>query len=248
MNITNPIQQGIVIQVNHEKHYVSIDYKPTDGGKVKNINGQVDTKTQQTLKEEGIIKKLHNFQVGDTVTFITKLSHRGDKMIAGNIQYCYNEALDVILNKAKTKNTFTGYLKIVDNKTYIKEIETYLFFAVAISPWQKPFTERQLTEATTFTLQNMDKKEKAYAVLDQNDYITAYQKTVQLYNKKEPIETPICAINEFGIYVQLYDEKLQAKLPLTALASATEIPKVGDTIKIIITYLSNVKIVIELAN
>ena len=71
------------------------------------------------MKKE--IKKAHTFHIGDLVNFTVQLSGRGDKMIATNIQYLYNTALNVLLNKAKTENSFIGYLKMADDKIFVKE-------------------------------------------------------------------------------------------------------------------------------
>ena len=116
--MSNSITQGKVSFVNHEKKYVMIEYEVA--GKKKVVNGNVDDKTQKALIEKKINKKMHLYHIGDTVNFIVRLSDRGDKMIADNIQYLYNTALDVLLNKAKTLNRFTGYLKIVDDKYFCK--------------------------------------------------------------------------------------------------------------------------------
>ena len=98
------IIQGKVAFVNHDKNYVMIEFDVA--GKKKAINGVIDDKTQEELIKKGIIKKKHHFHIGDTVNFLSKLSDRGDKMVAYNIQYQYNTALDVLVNKAKTKNEF----------------------------------------------------------------------------------------------------------------------------------------------
>ena len=102
--MSNTIIQGKVSFVNHEKKYVMIEYEVN--GKKKTINGMVDDKTQQQLIKEGVIKKTHVFHIGDIVKFNAGLSGRGDKMVASNIQYLYNSALDVLINKAKTENNF----------------------------------------------------------------------------------------------------------------------------------------------
>ena len=107
-----------------------------------------------------LIKKKHLFHIGDTVSFTAGLSDRGDRMTASNIQYLYNTALDVLINKAGTENNFIGYLKVIDDKYFVKEIDSYLFFPVPLSPWQIRPTEAELNEAVTFSLENLDKKEK----------------------------------------------------------------------------------------
>lgn len=239
------IFKGKVSFVNHEKQYVTIEYKPDEGGKAKTLNGNISVITQQKLKKEGIIKKMHTYQVGDIVNFVSKLSDKGDKMIAANVQYLFNEGLDTILNKAKTGQTFNGYMKLVDGKFYIKEIETYLFFPLEISAWQTPFTDKQLNEAIAFTLENIDKKEKATAKLLKVSYIPEYQKALKYYNDKTIIDAKVCLVNAFGIYVNVVGEKIQAKIPIEKANSNTNIVKVDDIIKIKIIYLTPLKIVVE---
>jgi hypothetical protein len=142
--MSNTILQGKVSFVNHEKQYVMIEYEVN--GKKKTINGMVDDKTQQENIKKGLAKKTHAFHIGDMVNFNAGLSGRGDKMVASNIQYLYNTALDVLINKSKTENNFIGYLKMADDKVYVKEIDSYLFFPVAVSPWQLLPTEKELCQ------------------------------------------------------------------------------------------------------
>jgi len=244
--MSNTIVQGKVSFVNHEKQYVMIEYEVN--GKKKTINGNVDDKTQLQLKKEGVIKKTHVFHIGDMVNFTAGLSDRGDKMIASNIQYLYNTALDVLLNKAKTENSFIGYLKIADDNYFVKEIDSYLFFPVIKSPWQIKPTEEQLNEAVTFSLENLDKKEKVTAKLFNNNYIPEFYTAVKLNKAKTPIEAEVYKITEHGIYLNIIGDKIQSKIPLSKnnnAAALTNNLKVGDKIKVIITYLSPAKIIVE---
>ena len=148
--MSNTLLTGNVTFVNHEKKYIIIEYE--ENGRKKVINGNVDEKQQQKLIDRKLIKKKHLFHIGDTVTFTSGLSDRGDRMTASNIQFLYNTALDVLINKANTENNFIGYLKIVDDKYFVKEIDSYLFFPVPLSPWQIKPTETELNEAVTFAL------------------------------------------------------------------------------------------------
>jgi hypothetical protein len=128
--------EGKISFINHDKQYAIIEYM--QGGKKRTANGLISPKQQQAWKQANLIKKTHVFSVGDVVTFNLKLSDRGDKMVASAIQFRYNTALDVLINKAATDNKFIGYLKEVEGKYFVKEIESYLFFPVPLSPWQLP--------------------------------------------------------------------------------------------------------------
>jgi ribosomal protein S1 len=231
--------KGKVTFVQHEKQFVTIEYQPTGGGKSKTINGQVDKLTQQKLLTEKLIKKIHQFCVGDTVQFITKLSDRGDKMIAANIEYLHNEALDVMLNRAKTNNEFAGYIKEVDGKFFVKEINSYRFFVLEMSAWAMPFTAKQLTESVFFGLNNLNRKEKATAQLLQTKYIPEYSQALKLYNSKTIIQAKVCKITDFGMYVQVVGNAIIAKLPDDGKV------RLNDIIPIKIIFLTPLKIVVE---
>src|SRR5882757_4017145 len=235
----NTVVQGKVSFVNHDKKYVMIEYEVN--GKKKVINGNIDDKTQKVLIAKKLNKKIHLFHIGDTVNFIARLSDRGDKMIADNIQYLYNTALDVLLNKAKTVNRFLGYLKIVDDKYYVKEIDTYLFFPVIFSPWQVKFSEAELNEEVTFSLENMENKEKVIAKLANNKYISEFYAATKLAKSKTPVEATVYKIGPHGIYLNVIGDKIQAKLP----AEKDSTIKVGDKINVVIVHIGDSRIIVE---
>ena len=171
--MSESLQQGIISFVNHEKKYILIEYE--QNGRKKTVNGSIDDKG---------IKKTHHFHIGDTVSFKVKIADRGDRMVALNIEYLYNTALDVLINKAKTNNSFLGYLKIADDKYFVKEIDSYLFFPVPLSPWQIKPAEKELNEAVSFSLENLDKKNKITAKLFNNNYIPEFCLQKGLYFKQ----------------------------------------------------------------
>lgn len=244
--MSNTILQGKVSFVNHEKKYVMIEYEVN--GKKKTINGIVDDKTQEQLIKDKLIKKIHTFHIGDVVNFNAGLSGRGDKMVATNIQYLYNPALDVLINKAKTENNFIGYLKLAEDKLYVKEIDSYLFFPVTPSPWQIIPAEKELNEAVTFSLEHTENKEKITAKLFNNSYIPEFYAAVKLHKNKTPVDALVYKVSPHGIYLNIIGDKVQAKIPLaknnTEVIKAAAI-KEGDTIKVLITYLSPAKIIVE---
>ena len=247
--MSNTIVQGKVSFVNHEKNYVMIEYEAN--GKKKTINGLVDDKTQQQLIKDKVIKKIHTFHIGDIVNFNAGISGRGDKMIATNIHYLYNPALDVLINKSKTENNFIGYLKMADDKIYVKEIDSYLFFPIASSPWQIIPTEKELNEAVTFSLENTDNKEKVTAKLFNNNYIPEFYAAVKMHKNKTPVDAEVYKISPHGIYLNIIGDKVQAKIPLSKKSddnSVVKDVKVGDKIKVLITYLSPQKIIVEVAS
>jgi hypothetical protein len=231
--MSNTLITGNVSFVNHDKKYIIIEYE--HNGKKKVVNGSVDEKQ---------LKRKHVFHIGDTVSFTAGLSGRGDKMVATNIQFLYNNALDVLINKAKTENNFIGYLKIIDDKYFVKEIDSYLFFPIQISPWQIRPTEAELNEAVTFALDNPEKKEKITASLFTQKFIPEYYSAERAFKKQELINAGIYKITEYGIYLNLFGDKVQAKIA----PAADKLPKnlkVGDKINVLISYFSKMKIVVE---
>ena len=231
--MSNTLITGNVSFVNHDKKYIIIEYD--NNGKKKVVNGSIDEKQ---------LKRKHVFHIGDTVSFTVGLSGRGDKMVATNIQFLYNNALDVLINKAKTENNFIGYLKIIDDKYFVKEIDSYLFFPIQISPWQIKPTEAELNEAVTFALDNLEKKEKITASLFTQKFIPEYYSAERAFKKMEIVEAEVYKISPHGIYLNLFGDKVQAKLSPTSGNLPADL-KPGDRLKVRITFFSKMKIVIE---
>lgn len=238
--MSNTLLKGNVSFVNHEKKYIIIEYE--ENGKKKVINGNIDDKQQQKLIDKKLIKKKHVFHIGDTVSFTSGLSDRGDRMTASNIQFLYNTALDVLINKANSENNFIGYLKVVDDRYYVKEIDSYLFFPVPLSPWQVKPTEAELNEAVTFALENLDKKEKITAKLYNNKYIPEFYTAVKLNKANTPVDATVYKVTPHGIYLNLIEDRVQVKLPFK------EGVQVNDVIRVKIVYLSPFKIIVEEAS
>lgn len=226
--MSNTLITGNVTFVNHDKEYIMIEYE--QNGKKKVVNGPIDEKA---------VKKKRIFHIGDTVSFNVALSGRGDRMVASNIEYLYNTALDVLINKAKTENNFIGYLKVVDDKYFVKEIESYLFFPVPLSPWQIKPTEAELNEAVTFALENTEKKEKITAKLYNNKYIPEFYTAVKLNKANTAIDATVYKVTPHGIYLNLIEDKIQVKLPFK------EGVQVKDIIPVKIVYLSPFRIIVE---
>ncbi len=234
---------GKIAFINHEKKYAMIEYE--QNGKKKTVKGNIDEKVQKELKQKKIIKKTHHFLMGDVVSFTLKLTDRGDKMVASNISFLYNNALDVLINQATLNNKFTGYLKAADDQYFVKEIDSYLFFPITFAPWQIIPSEEDLNEPVTFTLENLDKKDKIFASLLNNEYVPEFHTVVKHFKSKTPIEAIVTEINPHGIYVDLAGEKLKAKIPLGKNAALDTLAKglqKGDLLKVNITNIGKNRI------
>ncbi len=231
--MSNSLLTGNVSFVNHEKKYIIIEYD--QNGKKKVVNGSV---------EEKYLKKKHVFHIGDMVSFTVGLSGRGDKMVATNIQFMYNNAVDVLINKARAENNFIGYLKVIDDKYFVKEIDSYLFFPIQISPWQIKPTGAELNEAVTFALDNLEKKERITASLFTQKFIPEYYSAERAFKKNEVVEAAVYKVSPHGIYLNVFGDKVQAKISVKDGQLPADV-KPGDIIKVKITYFSKIKIVVE---
>ncbi len=232
--------EGKISFINHEKKYAMIEYE--EGNKKKTVRASIDEEAQKKMKEKNLIKKTHHFMVGDVVSFQVKLSDRGDRMMASGTEFLYNNALDVLINKSFVSNKFIGYLKMVDDKYFVKEIDSYLFFPVPFSPWQIVPAELDLNEQVHFSLENVNKKEKIFAYLFNNKYIPEFEQAVKLFKAKTPISAEVFKISPHSIYLNIIGEKIQAKIAFE------EGIKTGDKINVVISYLGKNKIAVVKAN
>ena len=228
--------EGKISFINHDKKYAMIDYE--EANKKKAVRADIDDKKQKELKEKKLIKKTHHFMVGDVVSFQVKLSDRGDRMMATSVEFLYNNTLDVLINKSLLTNKFIGYLKMVDDKYFVKEIDSYLFFPVPFSPWQIIPEELDLNEQVFFSLENIERKEKIFASLFNNKYIPEFEQAVKLFKTKTPLTAEVFKVSPHSIYLNVIGNKIQAKIDFE------EGVNVGDKIEVLISYLGKNKIAV----
>jgi ribosomal protein S1 len=103
--------------------------------------------------------------------------------------------------------------------------------------------ENDLKESIYFKLENLDKKDKIKAALFNPKFIPAYYKALQCFNTKTVVVAKVYNITPHGIYINIIDESVQAKIPLSKNEEVTL--KIGDTVNVLITYLNPNKIVVE---
>lgn len=237
---------GKITFINHEKEYATIEYMLA--GKKKTISGNISEREQLKLKEEKIIRRIHQFHVGDEVSFVINLSARGDRMIADCIEFKFNNALDNLINKSAIENRFVGYLKKVGDDYFVKETGSYIFFPLKFSPWERNPQESNLNEPYFFKLENTDKPDKATAAPFKSIFIHEYATAMQYFKNKTPVDATVFKITPHGIYVNILGNKIQAKIPISKKiedSSAGSSAKPGDVIKIMITYLGSSRIIVE---
>ena len=233
--------KGKISFINYDKQYATIDYKAD--GKKKSINCK--TGPEELLDATGTkpVKKPHHYRLGDELEFQVRLSDRGDRMIAYNVKFLYNTALEVLINKTNTENKFLGFLKIADDRFFVKELNSYLFFPLVLSKWELAPDEKMFNEAVDFRLINIGKNKNISAELVQHDYIPEFRLAMQYYKKQSVIEATVSKITPFGAYINVVGNAVQAKLPVAE--DEKEQLKAGYQIKVKISYLSDSKIVIE---
>jgi hypothetical protein len=132
---------------------------------------------------------------------------------------------------------------VADDKFFVKEIESYVFFPVHISPWQVLPTAEELNEPVLFSLDHPEKKDKAIAILNKVKYIPEYNAAIKLFKDKTIINAEVYKVTPHSLYLNIIKDKIQAKLAVEE-KSLVE-PKVGDTIPVRINFLSHKKIAVE---
>lgn len=234
--------QGSISFIHHEKEYVTIDY--VANGKARTINGLVGNAVQQGWIKEKLIRKKQLFRMGDEVSFVIVPTKRGDKMVADQIIIRYNNALTNLLHKAAVENKFTGYLKKVCDRYFVKETASYITLPLLISPWEDAPPEAFLNEPIFFQLENFTKADKVTASLIEHQFIPAYKKALLHFNKQIPVNAVVTAVKVFGIHVKLF-EAIEAKCKLNDKDVASTQLKVGDNVRLKIDFLSAFKIVVS---
>ncbi len=240
---------GKITFIHHEKNRAVIEY--IDNGKKKTIQADISEKEQQKLKEQKIIKKPHRFLMGDQVSFILKKTGaNGSQQYASNLQYQYNTLLELLLNKAQTENKFLGYIKVSDDNYFIKEIDSYLFFPLTVSPYEIAPTEKEAADPVYFKFEKIDKPEKISASLYNHNYIPEFLIAVQHFKKQTVVDATIRKITAFGIHIDLIKDKLPTKLNIDESLTKKIVDKslvVNSIIPVKIKHLSPLKIVVEFA-
>ncbi|MEQ1676531.1 MAG: hypothetical protein ABL876_07515 [Chitinophagaceae bacterium] len=235
MDAEQTIYKGKVSFINYEKFFATIEY--LHGAKQKSVNCKTNA--------EDTNKKPHQFRLGDVVSFQLRLSDRGDKMTAYNVKYLHNEAIDLLIQKTVKENRFSGYLKKVDDKYFVKEWESYVLFPLKLSPWEKPPAPTAENEPIAFKLANLEKPNALVAELFSHSFIPEYKMAWQHFKNEIDAEGSVTKISPHAVYLGLFNGKIQAKLPLTEIDK--DLVKEGDIIPVKITHLTNDRIVVKKA-
>lgn len=233
MDTAEEIYKGKISFVNYDKQFATIEY--LHNNKLKSVNCKTNA------ADSG--KKPHQYRLGDGVSFQLKLSDRGDKMTAYNVKFTHNEAVNLLIQKAAIENRFAGYLKIVEGKFFVKEWDSYILFPIQLSKWEKEPVETAANEAISFKLINLDKPNSIVAELFSHNYIPEYKKALQHFTNKIEIDAVVYKISPHAVYLNLFGDKMQAKLPLEAIDADSV--KEGDIITVLISHLTSNRVVVK---
>jgi hypothetical protein len=233
MDTSQEIYKGKISFINYEKLFATIDY--THNNKQKSVN----CKTYVPGSE----KKPHHYRLGDVVNFQMKLSDRGDKMTAFNVKFLHNTEIDLLIQKAAIENRFSGYLKKAEDKYFVKEWETYILFPLQISAWENPPAATAENVAIAFKLANLDKPASIAAELFSHSFIPEYRMALQHFTNEIDIDAVVTKISPHAVYLNLFNDKIHAKLPLTAVEKDTLKP--GDIVPVRIIHLTANRIVVK---
>jgi len=237
--------RGKIVFINNDKEKATIEY--VNNNKVKTISAIVNEKQQEKYIQKNLIKKPHRFLVGDHVKFVIKKSS-ANVFFADHIQYEYNNALEVLINKSKLQNKFLGYVKVVDEKYFIKEIDSYLFFPLIVSKFEHAPVTNENEKPVSFKLINVEKPEKLCAELYNHSYLDGFLIAIKQHKKEDNIEAMVTKITPYGIFVTLTESKLDCKLTINDELSdkmKLDTIKIGSTLSVKIIHLTTDRIIIE---
>ena len=238
---------GTITHIQNQKNKATIEY--LEKNKTRTIQALIDDKEQSKWIEQKLIKKQHRFLVGDYVKFVIRKS--GGGFYATNVIYQYNNELNVLINKASISNKFLGYIKIVEDQYFIKEIDSYLFFPLKISKYEIPPTAAETAKPISFKLENIDRPEKITAALYNHQYTPDFLMAIKQSKKTEPINATVNKITPYGIFVMLAESNINAKIPLNeqiAIKVQKNKIEIGTSVLVKIKILSTEKIVLELVD
>lgn len=228
------VHTGKISFINIEKGFATIEY--LHNNKLKSVNFRTD------IARSG--KKPQQFRIGDGVSFELRLSDRGDKLTASQVKFTHNTGIDLLIQKAAFENRFTGYLKLIGDNYFVKEQDSYILFPLQLSAWESPPAESAINQAISFSLVNLDKPTSIVAELFSHNYIPEYKKALQHFKNEIDIDAVVRRVSPYAVYLDLFEDKVQAKLPISAIGQKQV--KEGDILPVLITHFTPERIVVKM--
>lgn len=246
--MSEKIYRGKVVLVHNKTQKVTIEY--VSNNKTKTIAAIVDDVHQQRWIEKKLIKKAHRFLSGDHVRFAIHKSGAG-VYYADQVVFEYNHAMEVLVNKAKVENRFAGYVKLAEDKYFVKEIDSYLFIPLELSRYEIPPVPAETGKPIVFKLLHIDKPDRIVAELYNHNYVPGYKTAIKQFKNEETIDAIVSKITPYGVFVTLSESQLESKLPIDEPLSqkiTNGTIDLGKPIQVKIKHLSGDRIVIECAS
>lgn len=232
MKDVSKIYTGQIAYLHEGKSHGVIEYE--DNAVLKSILFLKNIKEQVTFKKQNLQKDIHQFRSGDIVKFQIKQSDKDStKLIAYNVLYLRNEAIDNLLNRAAISNRFIGFLKQINEDYFVKEVQTYLFIPVTFSKWERLPDNDLINKKVDFRLINQEKINKLLAKLLDTTYIDEIQVIKSYLDKQEPIVAKINKFNPTSVSVSLLNGQFKGKLPLNEDLNETHY-EVGEEITVLV--------------
>lgn len=101
----------------------------------------------------------------------------------------------------------------------------------------------QKNEPISFRLLNIEKPKTICAELFSHNYIAEYKMALQHFEKCIDVEATVTRVSPHAVHLSLFNNKIQAKLPLPKPGEAER--KEGDTLPVLITHLTDTKIAVK---
>ena len=188
MNIDLPKRAG--------KGYVSFFSRAKKFGSIESL-GDGD---EIYFRKNECVREYKNVYEGDQVEF-TFDEHEG-KPCASNVRFIGNASIDALRSDFEKGAVLQGYLKKVENKYYIKDIDTHFFIRLNIGPDEMDIEEvydNSINEKREYKIVSISERNAMKAVLLHRKFNPAYKHIV----KGETYEAEVLIDQKSGYRIQL---------------------------------------------
>jgi cold shock CspA family protein len=237
------ILYGIIAHFNPDKQFGFID--------ADNNESYFFHINKKEVLEEGLTSHQHVFRTGDEVGFSVRKAHYDiNKLEAYNLEYLGNERLLQVIKEVKKGKEQTGFIKLVDNdKLYIKDKNTYIFFPIEVSKWEVNLDATyydRVNELVPYTLTQTENIYKLKATVLDALYCAEYLQISEALKKNMVLQARIDDLHHKGHYATLLESQIQGRITIpkdapTALNDYFNSLKKGEFVDVLIKYLEGNK-------
>lgn len=199
----------------------------------------IDTTIYRNKKE---LNEAHKFRAGDEVEFKVKKYTDGANK-AYDLKFIQNTRRDKIINEATEFNTLKGYLKKVENKYFVKHLETYIFIPLAISEWETDLDliyDDRINTLVLFELHNLKKPTQIFATLKDRVLKPEFRLLTEIKEANATTMASVTGKNEFGLFATIFNSTMKAFIRLVDAGEILEYSdsKKGDVVEVKVSSLS----------